>query len=641
MWGEYKDKVDELTMEMLHNYIMFVELKTTLNAQIRMLVSAKARFQQLLAEARANLAADRAELKEKYRQKSKLNRQYYRYMMQCKKRIQWIMYQDMCAIKVVRNAVLENSTDCSPEKIQDCDLDAWVKGTCRVSKTHDSVGETSDRLACDDSCDPAQPFKCGGWAEMTRNVVAQPNTCGIRCPLVKKFIRCGQYKCPVDCHMSSWSGWSKCTAECEGGLQSHTREILVKPKNGGEQCNTVEESRPCNTMSCDRNCRLQRWTSWSPCSVACGGGFQESFRHVLIPTRGEGKCPRDKSRYRYRKRWCNVHDCNGDEICIAKQDLILALDGSGSVTSAGFTRLKNYATALLERYQMKYFGEAAMKIGVVLFGNGKLLADEKTVVPAINVQKLTDNMDLVKTAMGKCIQKGGFTNMAQAFALAEDMFIKGSRKDAQQSVMTITDGKPSFAFMTNEMVEQLDDKGIMRYFVVVNDAGPTSDVMKQMKLWASQPWETNLIHIQGTLMLEADTNLWVEKALTKFCPLAYSPSIAVSEAAVYGFDHVKDSGWCGDKLDSNILSKNAADAEACAALAIGAKKTSFLLGNFFRRGWCIGGTFDVSSEQYKTWQADKVNPTCPADGGWSSSMLYDFYACEPVATGSATASAGL
>ena len=33
----------------------------------------------------------------------------------------------------------------------------------------------------------------------------------------------------------------------------------------------------------------------------------------------------------------------------------------------------------------------------------------------------------------------------------------------------ITDGKPSFNLMTNEMVEQLDDKNIMCYFVVIND----------------------------------------------------------------------------------------------------------------------------------------------------------------------------
>ncbi len=99
------------------------------------------------------------------------------------------MYLDMCAIKVVRNAVLEHGTVCPSATIQDC---------------------------------------------------------------------CGQYKCPINCLTSEWSGWAKCTAECEGSLESHTRNILMTPMHGGESCNTVEESRACNTMSCDRDCFLQR-----------------------------------------------------------------------------------------------------------------------------------------------------------------------------------------------------------------------------------------------------------------------------------------------------------------------------------------------------------------------------------------------
>ena len=66
-----------------------------------------------------------------------------------------------------------------------------------------------------------------------------------------------------------------------------------------------------------------------------------------------------------------------------------------------------------------------------------------------------------------------FTNMAQGFAMAEDMFTKGGRSTASQRVLMITNGKPSFNLMTNEMVEQLDDKNIMCYFVVINDDGPT------------------------------------------------------------------------------------------------------------------------------------------------------------------------
>jgi len=619
MWGEFKDKVDELTMEMMKNEYEFEELKENLNSQIRLLVKSKGRFQQLLAESRSNMAADRTEMKEKYKQKSSLNKQYYSYMRLCKKRIAWILGQDMCAIKTVRNAVLENSTECPSSKIQDCVMDAWVPGQCTVS--------------CDDSCDPSQPFKCGGWQKMVRRPVATNDDCGIKCPLMEKYKRCGQFLCPLDCHMSSWSGWSKCTAECEGGLQSHTRSIRVKPRNGGEQCNTVEESRPCNTMSCDRNCRLARWTQWSPCSVACGGGMYEKQRHVLIPTRGEGKCPRSASRYRYRKGKCNTQACNGDEICVAVQDLVIAVDGSGSLQDSGFKILKEYVGTVLGRYETEYFGDAAVKLGIVLFGNGVIMPDGKTVSPAINAQKLTFNMDDVQSAVAGLPFKKGFTNMAQAFSMAEDMFVKGSRKSAQQSLMIVTDGKPSFSFMTNEMAEQLEDKSIMRYFVVVSDTPLTDDSMKNMLVWASQPWETNLIHVAGLNLLSADMEVFAEKAITKFCPQAYSPSTADYESEVYGFHYVKKEGYCGpekmQKNKNNMLGTGVASAEACAYLASGAQRSSFLFGKSFKKGVCVGGQMAVDAAQYKLWESSKENPLCPTE--WVESRFYDFFAMEPAA----------
>ena len=38
---------------------------------------------------------------------------------------------------------------------------------------------------------------------------------------------------------------------------------------------------PCNTMSCDRNCKLHRWTKFTMCSQACDGGYW------LLRTRAE------------------------------------------------------------------------------------------------------------------------------------------------------------------------------------------------------------------------------------------------------------------------------------------------------------------------------------------------------------------
>merc|ERR1719446_1389464 len=126
MWGDYKDKVDELTMEMNKNAYLFEELKFTLNDQITLLSNTKARFAMMLSEARSNLAADREEVKSKQQQKLDLEKAYIDFMKKCCERVSRIMLLDSYALIVVRNAVLETSTDCPGQEIVDCDVDNWA-----------------------------------------------------------------------------------------------------------------------------------------------------------------------------------------------------------------------------------------------------------------------------------------------------------------------------------------------------------------------------------------------------------------------------------------------------------------------------------------------------------------------------------
>jgi len=626
MWGDYKDKVDELTMEMNKNEFMFEELKMELNDQIQILSNSKARFSMMLSESRSNLAADREEVKAKEMQKLNVDKAYIEFMKKCCERVKWIMFQDMCALIVVRNAVLEDSNTCPGESIVDCEVDNWVGRKCTV--------------ACDDSCpavpDPTEVYECGGWQEIYRKVVvAPPDECGLRCPDLTRTKKCNQIKCPVDCMMSEWSGWSKCTADCEGGVRSKTRSLMVKPKNGGLACNTQEETEACNTMSCDRDCTLAPWTSWTPCSVACGTGFQNRAKHVLIPTRGFGKCPKEQGPDRFAEQECNTQDCVGDEICIAVQDLVIAIDGSGSVREGGFNTLKTYALDLLTRYRTTYFGSAAMKIGIIEFGNGIIMEDGVTVSPAMNVHTISANMESVKESIEGMVQKKGFTNMAQAFALAETMYTSSGRKGAQSALLVITDGKPSFLFQTEELVQQLDDKGVQRFFVVVTEDKKAVDVMRK---WASAPWETNLLHVPGISPLEADIGVWAQKALTLFCPMSMSPELMHVKEESGGFLHIKDGGYCGER--GALLSTEVYDAEGCAFLAQGAGAQSFILGIWFRRGYCYTGvmTLDPSQyqEQYQEWEEERVNPSCPegdqnnGNNGFTESKIFDFYALQPV-----------
>merc|ERR1719421_1922976 len=131
-----------------------------------------------------------------------------------------------------------------PEKIVDCDVSDWSPDSCSVS--------------CDDSCPASDPYSCGGWQVLSRNVIVPNNTYGYGCPQKSRKKKCNQIKCPVDCQLSQWSSWSACSKACEGGVQSRTRSVLRMPKNAGMQCDTLPESQSCNTGSCDRNCRLAR-----------------------------------------------------------------------------------------------------------------------------------------------------------------------------------------------------------------------------------------------------------------------------------------------------------------------------------------------------------------------------------------------
>merc|ERR1719401_2183529 len=197
------------------------------------------------------------------------------------------------------------------------------------------------------------PYACGGWQDLTREVVVAPNAYGIMCPALSTRKKCNQFKCPVDCVLSEWSDFSKCTKDCEGGVQGKTRSLMTKAKNGGEACDSLTEMRSCNTGSCDRDCTLVPWTEWSPCSMACGGGHPE----------------------RLEERECNTMDCVGDEICISQMDLVIMLDSSGSLRESGFDVLRDFAANVTGRYKGMYYGAAMMQVGVVLFGNGRVMPD--------------------------------------------------------------------------------------------------------------------------------------------------------------------------------------------------------------------------------------------------------------------------
>merc|ERR1712187_753838 len=99
---------------------------------------------------------------------------------------------------------------------------------------------------------------------------------------------------------------------------------------------------------------------------------------------------------RFELKACNENACIGDEVCQSQIDLIIALDGSGSVTQAGFDVFKTFAAMIVRRLKAQAYGQEAMKVAVVQFGNGKL--DSNNIVSDAKVVATSSN-DMETTAL--------------------------------------------------------------------------------------------------------------------------------------------------------------------------------------------------------------------------------------------------
>jgi len=622
-WGAFKDQVDELTAKMAQNQQEFDLEKKNTNEQLTVIGDAKTKHMEALAAAISHINADTEEMNEKDEQKRELTREYDSAMSEFKAKITEILFTKMCAVKKVRNGLLIHSAKTPPSNISDCDVSDWA------SKLGECYSPDGQAILCDDTCPRADPYKCGGKEMMKRDIVTVPNSVGIKCPPLERPKRCGQKKCPVSCSMSSWSGWSKCTKACEGGVQSRTRSILLKPRNGGTGCDAVQEERSCNTGSCDRDCTLYDWSDWAPCSMACSGGTTTRTRKVLVPIRGQGKCPTKTSRNRFQQIQCNEQACIGDEICIAQQDLIIALDASGSLKESGFEVLRNFAVNLTKKYQPKYFGIGAVQIGVALFGNGHLLTmpdGTTSIESAIQVQPLTSDFGKVRQRLAEQKWQRGFTNMAQALAMAETMLSQGGREGAQSAVLVLSDGKYSFEYQTAEKARELKDKNIQVFMAPVVDFDGKE--LRKLKQWASQPWETNYELVPGLAALENNNELFVQKFVAKFCPDSFSPSAQKQKDAARRYMLIHENGWPDDNCGKWFFDGQVGSKDDCAMMARQRNLSAFAFGRTHAAGRCYSEAIKITQQFWDQFSIEQSDPPCPS-GRWLFNPFYDTYAINP------------
>jgi hypothetical protein len=141
---------------------------------------------------------------------------------------------------------------------------------------------------------------CGGGKKYrTRYPIQDAKHGGKKCGAQRQELNCNSAKCPVDCQLSKWSGYSKCSRSCKClychanvGTTTRTRTVVSKAAIGGKSCGALTDERECNTQMCPHDCTTTAWQNWGACDKSCGAGVKVRNRVVLNKASNGGKkCP--------------------------------------------------------------------------------------------------------------------------------------------------------------------------------------------------------------------------------------------------------------------------------------------------------------------------------------------------------------
>merc|ERR1719333_1248268 len=248
--------------------------------------------------------------------------------------------ETICGIKSIRQELYQMQS--YNPFIEDCEVGEWQPGECSV--------------------------ECGGGERtLTREVVTPASNGGAECPIMIEKEPCNMQPCPIDCVVGEWSEYGMCSKDCGGGIQTRVRQPLTDAEHGGEPCGDLSEALECNVFACDRPCELDpEWSEWTECSKECDSGITFHSKGVMVPAGPQGSCPEWWEPERMQEAYCNTMDCPQDLVCTAQMDMLVLIDGSGSVNwyGPGFESERSFTLSL---FNLLNFGDEGAKAGVVLF----------------------------------------------------------------------------------------------------------------------------------------------------------------------------------------------------------------------------------------------------------------------------------
>lgn len=303
-----------------------------------------------------------------------------------------------------------------------------------------------------------------------------------------------------------------------------TRSEIVSPTLGGQTCPSKTTRRTCNTDSCDVDCTLTDWSGWGTCSKACKAtvhaepGRMYRKRGIQTPVKGMGKCPMPHSKRRLESLSCNAHTCPENLKCEASMDLLVLLDGSGSlVAKEAFDAQVNVAKLLVENSTLDAPGDDVkakfVRLGFMVYSDGVQVLAPVTGKKDDLTKALTA---ATWPAKGSDVDQG----LLEANTAAK-YFPHGSRLS---TVLLFTDGSMSSVLDAYSAAKELRDSGVRLVVALVSEEirGVTRyKLEKHACKIASKPCHDNLLIFSSWANVEAEAR----QLLVGVCPVLVGSDI--------------------------------------------------------------------------------------------------------------------
>ncbi|XP_061877505.1 SCO-spondin isoform X1 [Entelurus aequoreus] len=182
--------------------------------------------------------------------------------------------------------------------------DLWEHVQCLQGACYPGCRCPEGQLLQDSRCVPVTECRCGvpsgnGTLQYVSNeeLVVDCNTCVCQ----NATLVCTNLTCPV---YEPWSEWTICSVTCGRGQRTRTR--LCQDTEGGPSCSDTMQTGSCDLGACPAGCLLSQWSSWSECSVSCGGGLSMRNKTILQDSEPGGTvCARPFEQHTV----CNSNNC--------------------------------------------------------------------------------------------------------------------------------------------------------------------------------------------------------------------------------------------------------------------------------------------------------------------------------------------